>query len=69
LNPHGRNTIAIADWNTGTRGGLGKVSLVTLGNYRSALHVRLVPAPGYRELFASPAGAASGKTSAHPPKH
>lgn len=66
LDPHGENTIAIAAWNTGTRGGLGKISLVELGNYRSALHVRLVHSPGYRELFdAAPAipGASGGSAA------
>ncbi len=47
VHPHGKNTIAIASWGTEHYGGLGKVSLVQLGNYRSALRVRPVSAPGY----------------------
>jgi beta-galactosidase len=47
LHPHGQNTIAIASWSTEHAGGLGEVSLVKLGNYRSALRVRPVRAPGY----------------------
>jgi beta-galactosidase len=35
LNPHGDNTIAIAAWSTAQDGGLGEVSLVVQGNYRS----------------------------------
>ena len=71
LNPHGENTIAIADWNTGTRGGLGKVSLVELGNYRSALHVRMVHSPDYRELFGPVAQTvpARGETGTRAPRH
>ena len=65
LDPHGENTIAIADWNTGTRGGLGKVSLVALGNYRSALRVRRVHSPDYRELF-GPAPASVPRASGRP---
>jgi beta-galactosidase len=72
LDPHGENTIAIADWNTGPRGGLGKVSLVALGNYRSALRVRRVHSPDYRELFGpAPASVprASGRPAAHAASH
>jgi beta-galactosidase len=47
LHSHGQNTIAIASWSTEHAGGLGEVSLVKLGNYRSALRVRPVHAPGY----------------------
>ena len=47
LNPDGKNTIAIASWGTEHDGGLGKVTLIKLGNYRSALRVDLVHAPGY----------------------
>ncbi|HEU0276591.1 MAG TPA: beta-galactosidase [Rhodanobacteraceae bacterium] len=46
LNPDGENTIAIASWSTEHSGGLGKVSLVELGNYRTALHVEMVKSPG-----------------------
>lgn len=48
LNPRGENTVAIASWNTEHNGGLGKVTLVKMGNDRSALRVHLVRAPGYR---------------------
>ncbi|NID14664.1 beta-galactosidase [Luteibacter yeojuensis] len=37
LNPHGNNTIAIAAWSTAHDGGLGEVSLVLQGNYRTSL--------------------------------
>jgi beta-galactosidase len=47
LNPNGTNTIAIAVWNTQAGGGLGRVSLVDLGSYRSSLRVAMVPSPGY----------------------
>jgi beta-galactosidase len=71
LHPHGKNTIAIADWNTGTRGGLGKVSLVMLGNYRSALRVHPVPAPGYAGLYRAspPATPSSGGNAMRHPEH
>lgn len=49
LNPRGENTIAIASWSTGHDGGLGKVSLVALGNYRGALQVRPVRSPEYTQ--------------------
>jgi beta-galactosidase GanA len=48
LDPNGTNTIAIAVWNTQGGGGLGRVSLVDLGSYRSPLKVGLVSSPGYR---------------------
>lgn len=48
LNPHGKNTLAIASWDTKRNGGLGKVTLVKMGNDRSALRVQLVHALGYR---------------------
>lgn len=47
LNPHGRNTLAISSWSTEHSGGLGRVSLVKLGNYRTSLRVRLVRSPPY----------------------
>ena len=47
LNPHGDNTIAIASWSTAQDGGLGEVSLVMQGNYRSALQESPVVAPNY----------------------
>ncbi|HEY4093397.1 MAG TPA: beta-galactosidase [Luteibacter sp.] len=37
LNLHGENTIAIASWSTAQDGGLGEVSLVMQGNYRTGL--------------------------------
>lgn len=46
LNPHGENTIAISSWSTGHDGGLGKVSLVELGNVRTSLRVKMVKSPG-----------------------
>jgi beta-galactosidase GanA len=47
LNTRGTNTIAISSWSTEHRGGLGRVSLVELGNYRTSLRVRRVDSPGY----------------------
>lgn len=47
LNPHGENTIAIASWSTEHSGGLGKVSLIELGNDLTHLRVRTVHAPAY----------------------
>jgi beta-galactosidase GanA len=48
LNPHGRNTIAIAVWNTdGSSGGLGKVELTNYGSYTSPLRVSQNRSPGY----------------------
>ncbi|MGN6479398.1 beta galactosidase jelly roll domain-containing protein [Luteibacter sp.] len=37
LKRNGENTIAIAAWSTAQDGGLGEVSLVMQGNYRSGL--------------------------------
>ena len=51
LNTHGDNTIAIASWSTAQDGGLGEVSLVMQGNYRSPLDVRAVVAPGYQDVM------------------
>jgi hypothetical protein len=48
LNPHGRNTIAIAVWNTdNTTGGLGTVELTNYGSYTSPLEVNQNRSPGY----------------------
>jgi beta-galactosidase len=47
LNPKGENTLTIASWSTEHNGGLGRVSLVKLGNYRSALRVQMVNSPAY----------------------
>lgn len=47
IDPHGANTVVIVSWSTRPDGGLGKVSLVPLGNYRSALKVEAVPSPAY----------------------
>jgi beta-galactosidase GanA len=45
LHPNGKNTIAIAAWSTAQDGGLGKVSLVMQGNYKTSLRVAPVEAP------------------------
>lgn len=42
LHPNGDNTIAIAAWSTAQDGGLGEVSLVMQGNYRSAFRQEAV---------------------------
>jgi beta-galactosidase GanA len=48
LRTDGRNTIAIAVWDTDAAGGgLGRVSLEQYGNVRTSLRVRDVPSPGY----------------------
>lgn len=53
LNTHGVNTLAIASWSTEHSGGLGKVSLVELGNYRTSLRVQWVKSPGYsKDIYA-----------------
>jgi len=57
LNQHGDNTIAIAAWSTAHDGGLGEVSLVMQGNYRTSLGQRAVKAPGYREVMQVQTGA------------
>ena len=56
LNPHGRNTIALAVWNLdGSTGGLGEVSLTNYGSYASSLNVGQVASPGYdRAKYAMP---------------
>lgn len=52
LDPHGHNTLAIAVWNTQEHGGLGKVSLVQLGNVRTSLRISQEQAPAYdREIY------------------
>jgi beta-galactosidase GanA len=51
LNTHGDNTIAIASWSTAQDGGLGNVSLVMQGNYRTSINPGMVTAPGYREVM------------------
>jgi len=57
LNPNGSNTIAIAVWNTdGSTGGLGTVSLKSLGTSASPLQVANVDAPRYQQAtYAMPA--------------
>jgi beta-galactosidase GanA len=57
LNPHGRNSIAIAVWNLdGATGGLGTVALTDYGSYASSLAVRQDRSPGYdRRTYALPA--------------
>ncbi|NII10786.1 beta-galactosidase [Oleiagrimonas sp. C23AA] len=48
LDPRGRNSIAIAVWNTAERGGLGKVSLVAQGNTLTPLRVHLNDSPAFK---------------------
>jgi beta-galactosidase GanA len=49
LRTDGRNTLAIAVWNTdASTGGLGTVSLEQYGNHRTSLRVSDVDSPGYR---------------------
>ncbi|MDT4933447.1 MAG: hypothetical protein QOK11_1339, partial [Pseudonocardiales bacterium] len=57
LNPNGSNTIAIAVWNTdGSTGGLGTVSLKSLGTSASPLLVANVDAPRFQQAtYAMPA--------------
>jgi hypothetical protein len=57
INPHGKNTIALAVWNLdGSTGGLGTVSLVDYGSYTSPLQVGMVDSPGYdAKTYALPA--------------
>jgi beta-galactosidase len=68
LNTHGDNTIAIASWSTAQDGGLGEVSLVMQGNYRSPLDVKPVAAPDCRQVMQTrltdKAGTASTPTPA-----
>ncbi|MGW1562483.1 beta-galactosidase [Streptomyces sp. NPDC002144] len=48
LRTDGRNTIAVASWSEDAKsGGLGKVSLTTLGNVTSSLRVADVASPAY----------------------
>ena len=48
LRTDGRNTVAVAVWNEDAKGGgLGKVSLTTLGNVTSSLRVADVASPAY----------------------
>lgn len=47
LRGQGQNTIAIAAWGIDTNGGLGRVSLQSLGTYASSLEVPDVASPGY----------------------
>jgi beta-galactosidase len=51
LNTHGDNTIAIASWNTAQDGGLGEISLVAQGNYRTSLTTTPVQSPTYQTLL------------------
>jgi len=57
LKPRGKNTIAIAVWNTdGSTGGLGTVSLESLGSVASPLQVANVDSPSYDQaVYAMPA--------------
>ena len=48
LDPHGKNTIALAVWNLdGSTGGLGTVALTNYGSYTSPLQVAMDDSPGY----------------------
>jgi beta-galactosidase GanA len=48
IDPHGKNTIALAVWNLdGTTGGLGTVALTNYGSYTSPLQVGMDDSPGY----------------------
>ncbi|MFE7854253.1 beta-galactosidase [Streptomyces sp. NPDC057403] len=48
LDPHGRNSVAIAVWNLdGSTGGLGRVSLTDYGSYASSLRVAQNDSPRY----------------------
>ena len=62
LHTHGDNTIAIASWSTAYDGGLGDVSLVAQGNYRTSIRPADVPAPGYEVLKGA---GKTGKAEAH----
>ncbi|MBM9510390.1 beta-galactosidase [Actinacidiphila acididurans] len=59
LNPHGRNTIALAVWNLdGSTGGLGTVALTNYGSYASSLTVAQNDSPGWNNTtYAMPAPA------------
>ena len=56
LDPHGKNTIAIAVWNLdGSTGGLGKVELTNYGSYASSLNVPQNDSPRYdKTTYAMP---------------
>jgi beta-galactosidase GanA len=56
LRGHGENTVAIAAWSEdASTGGIGRVSLTTLGNVTAPLRVADVPGPGYNaETYAEP---------------
>ncbi|WP_406456652.1 beta-galactosidase [Streptomyces sp. NBC_00876] len=56
LDPHGRNTVAIAVWNLdASTGGLGKVELTNYGSYASSLKVARNDSPRYdRARYAMP---------------
>ena len=61
LNPHGKNTVAIAVWNLdGSTGGLGTVALTDYGSYASSLKVPMDDSPGYdAKRYAMPAAPTS----------
>jgi beta-galactosidase GanA len=61
LNPHGKNTIALAVWNLdGSTGGLGKVALTNYGSYASSLSVAQNDSPRYdKTRYAMPAAPTS----------
>lgn len=54
LDPHGHNTVAIAVWSTGDKGGLGHVSLISQGNLLSPLSVPPNAAPPYDKASYGP---------------
>ncbi|KDN22333.1 beta-galactosidase [Amycolatopsis rifamycinica] len=62
LNPHGRNTIAVAVWNLdGSTGGLGTIAWTNYGSYRSPLTVRQNASPGYDPVrYAMPTAPTAG---------
>ncbi|MBI0292932.1 beta-galactosidase [Streptomyces sp. PRKS01-29] len=66
LRADGRNTISIASWSEDAKsGGLGKVSLTTLGNVTSSLRVADVAAPAYdATTYADPSTPAQVKVDA-----
>ncbi len=68
LRPDGGNTIAIAVWNTdGSTGGLGAVSLESLGSSASPLRVSTVDSPGYDPArYAMPAAHQASLTLSAP---
>lgn len=54
LDLHGHNTLPIAVWNAGKKGGLGHVSLISQGNLLSPLSVQPNAAPAYDKASYTP---------------